>query len=284
MDDALVLDTKEEIFEMNNVGAPLPCCCLRPFQELRLVSRAGVRHLTRTLGPGLTQGCICCTVRGDLIRILTKLLKRKNKFDHIMIEVGAALCSPPAHEMQPKLLRSHQNSSPRAPKLAPPVTEAHLPGLHRHGPRTACAPAPCLHPARLQTTGLADPAPVAQTFFVDEDLKQSLRLDSILTGAQRCSAPPCLNAAGQRGSSSLPKGLAAPLVHTGGGDRRSPVAFLGQAPTSALAVPLPPLVPVVDAKHILLHLDEEKPDGVINESIQQVGPAVRRSCKRLFAK
>lgn len=107
VDDALVMDTKEEIFEMNN-------------------------------------GCICCTVRGDLIRILTKLLKRKNKFDHILIE----------------------------------------------------------------TTGLADPAPVAQTFFVDEDLKHSLRLDAIIT--------------------------------------------------------------VVDSKHILLHLDEEKPDGVVNESIQQV--------------
>ncbi|KAL4434344.1 hypothetical protein ABPG75_000785 [Micractinium tetrahymenae] len=107
VDDALVMDTKEEIFEMNN-------------------------------------GCICCTVRGDLIRILTKLLKRKNKFDHILIE----------------------------------------------------------------TTGLADPAPVAQTFFVDEDLKHALRLDAIIT--------------------------------------------------------------VVDSKHILLHLDEVKPDGVVNESIQQV--------------
>ena len=37
----------------------------------------------------------------------------------------------------------------------------------------------------IETTGLADPAPVAQTFFVDEDLKHSLRLDSILTG-ERC--------------------------------------------------------------------------------------------------
>eukprot|EP00878_Enallax_costatus_P005931 GHUV01006222.1.p1 GENE.GHUV01006222.1~~GHUV01006222.1.p1 ORF type:complete len:128 (+),score=29.13 GHUV01006222.1:147-530(+) len=49
IDDALVMETKEEIFEMNN-------------------------------------GCLCCTVRGDLIRILNKLLKRKNKFDAIMIE------------------------------------------------------------------------------------------------------------------------------------------------------------------------------------------------------
>ena len=55
----------------------------------------------------MNNGCICCTVRGDLIRILRKLLKRKNPFDAILIE----------------------------------------------------------------TTGLADPAPVAQTFFVDEELK-----------------------------------------------------------------------------------------------------------------
>lgn len=112
IDDALVLETKEEIFEMNN-------------------------------------GCVCCTVRGDLIRILGKLLKRKNRFDAILIE----------------------------------------------------------------TTGLADPAPVAQTFFVDEDLKQELSLDAILT--------------------------------------------------------------VVDARHAIMHFDEEKPDGAINESIQQVAFADR---------
>ena len=67
IDNELVVNADEEIFEMNN-------------------------------------GCICCTVRGDLIRILGNLMKRKNKFDYIMIE----------------------------------------------------------------TTGLADPAPVAQTFFVDD--------------------------------------------------------------------------------------------------------------------
>lgn len=70
VDDALVIESKEEIFEMNN-------------------------------------GCICCTVRGDLIRILHKLVRRKNQLDAIIIE----------------------------------------------------------------TTGLADPAPVAQTFFVDDDVK-----------------------------------------------------------------------------------------------------------------
>ena len=80
IDNELVVQADEEIFEMNN-------------------------------------GCICCTVRGDLIRILGNLMKRRNKFDAIMIE----------------------------------------------------------------TTGLADPAPVAQTFFVDDELKESFRLDAIVT-------------------------------------------------------------------------------------------------------
>ena len=60
----------------------------------------------------------------------------------------------------------------------------------------------------IETTGLADPAPVAQTFFVDEDLSTQLRLDAILT--------------------------------------------------------------VVDAKHVIPHLDEEKTDGAVNEAIQQI--------------
>ncbi len=49
IDDSLVITTDEEIFEMNN-------------------------------------GCICCTVRGDLIRILNRLAKRRDKFDYILIE------------------------------------------------------------------------------------------------------------------------------------------------------------------------------------------------------
>ncbi len=80
IDNDLVVDTDEEVFEMNN-------------------------------------GCICCTVRGDLIRILGGLMKRREKFDAILIE----------------------------------------------------------------TTGLADPSPVVQTFFVDEDVKEKTRLDSITT-------------------------------------------------------------------------------------------------------
>jgi G3E family GTPase len=80
IDNQLVIDADEEIFEMNN-------------------------------------GCICCTVRGDLIRIIGNLMKRRNKFDHLVIE----------------------------------------------------------------TTGLADPAPVIQTFFVDEDMKEKLELDAVVT-------------------------------------------------------------------------------------------------------
>jgi G3E family GTPase len=62
-------------------------------------------------------GCICCTVRGDLIRVLGQLVKRRDRFDYVMIE----------------------------------------------------------------TTGLADPGPVAQTFFVEEDLKEQFLLDAIVT-------------------------------------------------------------------------------------------------------
>lgn len=80
VDNDLVVDTDEEVFEMNN-------------------------------------GCICCTVRGDLIRIVGGLMKRRGKFDGIIIE----------------------------------------------------------------TTGLANPAPVAQTFFVDEGVRARTRLDAIVT-------------------------------------------------------------------------------------------------------
>jgi G3E family GTPase len=80
VDNELVLSADEEIFEMNN-------------------------------------GCICCTVRGDLIRILGNLLQRKDRFDAILIE----------------------------------------------------------------TTGLADPAPVIQTFFADDEIKEQTSLDSLIT-------------------------------------------------------------------------------------------------------
>jgi G3E family GTPase len=62
-------------------------------------------------------GCICCTVRGDLVEALKKLHKKVKKFDGIIIE----------------------------------------------------------------TTGLADPAPVVQTFFIDDDIKQMYNLDSVIT-------------------------------------------------------------------------------------------------------
>ncbi len=82
IDNELVVGADEEVFEMNN-------------------------------------GCICCTVRGDLIRIIEGLMKRKGSFDAIIVE----------------------------------------------------------------TTGLADPAPVAQTFFVDQDVRDLARLDAVVTVA-----------------------------------------------------------------------------------------------------
>ncbi len=80
IDNDLVVGADEEVFEMNN-------------------------------------GCICCTVRGDLIRILGALMKRRDKFDGILVE----------------------------------------------------------------TTGLADPSPVAQTFFTDDDVRKKTMLDAIVT-------------------------------------------------------------------------------------------------------
>ncbi len=80
IDQALVIDADEEVFEMSN-------------------------------------GCICCTVRGDLIRVLNNLNKRRDKFDYVLVE----------------------------------------------------------------TTGLADPGPVAQTFFMDDEIREEFSLDGIVT-------------------------------------------------------------------------------------------------------
>jgi G3E family GTPase len=73
----------------------------------------------------MNNGCICCTVRGDLIRIISGLMKRKGRFDAIIVE----------------------------------------------------------------TTGLADPAPVAQTFLADEDVKAKTALDAIVTVADAKHLP-----------------------------------------------------------------------------------------------
>ena len=94
-------------------------------------------------------GCICCTVRGDLTELLDKMYERIKDFDGVLIE----------------------------------------------------------------TTGLADPAPVAQTFFVDERVVDRYKLDGIIT--------------------------------------------------------------VVDAKHAIQHIDEEKPEGVENEAVEQLAFADR---------
>jgi G3E family GTPase len=82
IDNDLVVGADEEVFEMNN-------------------------------------GCVCCTVRGDLVRIIDGLMRRKGKFDAIIVE----------------------------------------------------------------TTGLADPAPVAQTFFMDDNVGRKAKLDAVVTVA-----------------------------------------------------------------------------------------------------
>jgi G3E family GTPase len=82
IDNDLIVESDEEVFEMNN-------------------------------------GCICCTVRGDLIKVVEGLMKRPGRFDGILVE----------------------------------------------------------------TTGLADPAPVAQTFFMDDEVKAKAKLDAVVTVA-----------------------------------------------------------------------------------------------------
>lgn len=89
-------------------------------------------------------GCICCTVRGDLSKVLLKMYPKIKDFDGVIIE----------------------------------------------------------------TTGLADPAPVAQTFCIDDEVVKRYKLDGIIT--------------------------------------------------------------VVDAKHIVQHIDDEKPEGVENEAVEQL--------------
>ena len=80
IDNDLIVESDEEVYEMNN-------------------------------------GCVCCTVRGDLIRVVEGLMKRPGRFDGILVE----------------------------------------------------------------TTGLADPAPVAQTFFMDEEVRSKTKLDAVVT-------------------------------------------------------------------------------------------------------
>lgn len=79
IDNDLIVESDEEIYEMNN-------------------------------------GCVCCTVRGDLIRVVEGLMRRPGRFDGIIVE----------------------------------------------------------------TTGLADPVPVAQTFFMDDDVRAKTELDAVV--------------------------------------------------------------------------------------------------------
>ncbi|XP_022980166.1 uncharacterized protein LOC111479636 [Cucurbita maxima] len=98
----------------------------------------------------LNNGCLCCTVRGDLVRMISELVnKKKGKFDHIVIE----------------------------------------------------------------TTGLANPSPIIQTFYAEDSVFNDVKLDGVVT--------------------------------------------------------------LVDAKHAAFHLDEVKPEGIVNEAIEQIAYADR---------
>ncbi|KAI0504523.1 hypothetical protein KFK09_015475 [Dendrobium nobile] len=98
----------------------------------------------------LNNGCLCCTVRGDLVRMISELIeKKKGKFDHIVIE----------------------------------------------------------------TTGLANPSPIIQTFYAEDKIFNDVKLDGVVT--------------------------------------------------------------LVDSKHVGIHLDEKKPDGVVNEAVEQIAYADR---------
>lgn len=98
----------------------------------------------------LNNGCLCCTVRGDLVRMISELVnKKKGKFDHIVIE----------------------------------------------------------------TTGLANPSPIIQTFYAEDSVFNDVKLDGVVT--------------------------------------------------------------LVDAKHATFHLDEVKPEGVVNEAVEQIAYADR---------
>ena len=88
IDNDLIVESDEEIYEMNN-------------------------------------GCVCCTVRGDLIRVVEGLMRRPGRFDAIIIE----------------------------------------------------------------TTGLADPAPVAQTFFMDDEVRAKTKLDAVVAVADAKHLP-----------------------------------------------------------------------------------------------
>eukprot|EP00245_Coleochaete_scutata_P011377 TRINITY_DN4203_c0_g1_i1.p1 TRINITY_DN4203_c0_g1~~TRINITY_DN4203_c0_g1_i1.p1 ORF type:complete len:505 (+),score=95.56 TRINITY_DN4203_c0_g1_i1:30-1544(+) len=113
--------------------------------SLVAAQRAGAEDIVM-----LNNGCLCCTVRGDLVRMLAELVKTKrDRFDHIIIE----------------------------------------------------------------TTGLANPAPVIQTFFMEDRIADDVKLDGVVT--------------------------------------------------------------VVDCKHVGIHMDEVKPEGVVNEAVEQIAFADR---------
>ena len=166
--------------------------------------------------PNPRAGCICCTVRGDLIRILGKLLRRKNRLDAIMIETTGLANPAPVIQVRPRPpCRPRAACWGRGRRLLLPARwwcmgiAGEGAGVDRGDGRP-----PLLWEAAPSLTPFPRPPPSRrrrrrrpQTFYVDEEIKEATRLDAVLT--------------------------------------------------------------VVDAKHCMAHLDEIKPEGVVNEALVQ---------------
>ena len=101
-------------------------------------------------------GCICCTVRGDLVEALKRLHKKIDKFGKFVI-----------------LYDEHMMCAYDMSLFFTPCLTYHIP--------TSFLFLLCSDGVIIETTGLADPAPVVQTFFVDDDISAMYSLDSVIT-------------------------------------------------------------------------------------------------------
>ena len=138
IDNDLIVNADEEVFEMNN-------------------------------------GCVCCTVRGDLIRIIEGLMRRKGKFDAIIVETtGLADPAPVAQTFFVDEEVFEMNNGCICCTVRGDLIRIIEGLMRRKGKFDAII---------VETTGLADPAPVAQTFFVDENVGRKTRLDAVVTVA-----------------------------------------------------------------------------------------------------
>jgi hypothetical protein len=119
----------------------------------------------------MMNGCICCTVRQDLIVVLSKLSKRiaSGKLKYDLLRSGV----PSAWPGQP---RFGGRDATRVARRTQTISATRITDFFPDQ-----SPSPRLDGIIIETTGMADPAPVAQTFFVDDMVKEFARLDGIVT-------------------------------------------------------------------------------------------------------